>query len=100
MMNERSRVLRRQLPLLRPYIAPRDGIEAALAVIWSEALNTDCVGVEDEFSDLGGDSFDAENVLSMIEEKFAVRLRLSTLVSAPTIAALAREIERTRASLK
>ena len=94
-----SCVLRRQLPLLRPYIPPRNPVEEVLAEIWRTALNMDCVGVEDDYSDLGGDSFDATVIFAMIEEKFGVHVPLSTLIGAPTIASLAREVERLRASL-
>src|ERR1700692_4350595 len=55
MSNEGSSVLRHQLSLPRPYIAPRNSSEEVLAQIWCRALNMDCVGVEDEFTDLGGD---------------------------------------------
>jgi acyl carrier protein len=100
MANADSRVLRHQLSLPRPYIAPRDQIEAALAEIWCAVLNTDCVGIEDELIDLGGDSFDAEVIMTIIEQEFGVHLSLSTLASAPTIAELAREVQRMRANLK
>jgi acyl carrier protein len=92
MANHSSHILRNQLPLPQPYVAPRNVLEEALAEIWCAALNTDCVGVEDEFIDLGGDSFAAVVILAMIEEKFGVPVPLSTLVEAPTVAALAREI--------
>ena len=38
------------------YVAPRTPLEAALAEIWSEILDLDEVGVNDNFFDLGGDS--------------------------------------------
>jgi acyl carrier protein len=91
--------MRRQLPLPRPYIAPRNLVEEVLAEIWRAALNMDCVGVEDDITDLGGDSFDATVIFAMIEEKFGVHVPVSTLIGAPTIASLAREVERVRASL-
>lgn len=91
-----SPVLRHQLPLPRPYLAPRSPIEEALAEIWREALNMDCVGIEDDFTDLGGDSFDAGVIFAMIEAKLGVRVPLSRLLDAPTVAALAREVARAR----
>jgi acyl carrier protein len=89
-----SRVLRSQLSLPHPYLAPRDAVEETIAAIWIDILNMDCVGIEDEFSDLGGDSFDATVVLAEVERRLEVHLPLSTLVDAVTVAALAREVAR------
>ena len=38
------------------YIAPRDERESMLCQIWQEVLNVPCVGIEDDFFRLGGDS--------------------------------------------
>jgi len=86
-------VLREQLPLPRPYVAPRSPTERTLAAIWCEVLTMDRVGIEDAYTDLGGDSFLASLVFSMIQERFAISLPLSILVSAPTIAELAARID-------
>jgi acyl carrier protein len=89
-----SRVARAWLALPRPYVAPRNPTETRLAAIWADALTLDCVGVDDDFADLGGDSFDAERVLTMVEAEFAVRAPLSMLIEATTVAGLAKAIER------
>jgi len=86
--------MRHHLLLPRPYTAPRNKIEETLEEIWRAALNIDCVGVEDDFTDLGGDSFDAEVIVTMIEEKLGVHTPLSTLARAPTVAALAEAVQR------
>ena len=100
MSNDGSRVLRQHLSLPHPYIAPRDAIEEGLVEIWRAALNIDAVGVEDDFIDLGGDSPDAEVIATMSEEKFGTHVSLSTLANTPTVATLARAIERLQSSLK
>jgi len=92
MANDGVRISRSQLSLPQSFIAPRDALEEALAEIWCLALNVDCVGAEDEFIDLGGDSFHAEVIAMMVEEKFGIHVPLSALVRAPTIAALAHEL--------
>jgi acyl carrier protein len=84
------------MTLPRPYSEPRDPIEAKLAAIWAKALNLDCVGVDDDFSDLGGDSFDAETVQTAIENEMGVRIPLSAMIETPTVALFAKLIERLR----
>jgi acyl carrier protein len=78
---------------------PRDPLEEKLAAIWAKVLNLDCVGVEDDFSDLGGDSFDATTVQLAIESEIGVRVPPSAMIDTPTVAMLAKEVERIRASL-
>ncbi len=90
---EQTLVLRQQLPLRRPYVAPRTPTEQRLAEIWRTALNMDVVGIEDSYYDLGGDSFLAAAIFGMIEESFQVAVPMATLVDALTIAELAPKID-------
>jgi acyl carrier protein len=90
---EQPLVRREQLPLPRPYVAPRTLTEQRLAEIWRSALSMDRVGMEDGYFDLGGDSFLAATIFRMIEERFRVVLPMAILVDAPTIAALAPKID-------
>lgn len=53
----------------------------------------DCVGVDDRYHDLGGDSFLATSLFSLIEEAFGVTIPMATLVEASTIRELARKID-------
>ena len=98
MTDDGSRVLRRHLALPQPYVAARTATEKRLAEIWCAVLNMDCVGIEDDYSDLGGDSYYATVMFALIEETFGVHLPMARLVAGPTIAALAREIERAQQS--
>jgi hypothetical protein len=86
-------VLREQLPLPRPYVAPRTPTERDLAAIWCEVLTMDRIGIEDAYTDLGGDSFLASLIFTMIQDRFANSLPLSILVTAPTIAELAARLD-------
>ena len=90
---EQSAVRREQFPLRCPYIAPRTPTERRLAEIWRIVLSMDRVGVEDSYHDLGGDSFLATTMFSMIEESFQITIPMATLVEASTIAALAQRID-------
>jgi acyl carrier protein len=90
---EQVLVRREQLPLPRPYLAPRTPTEQQLAEIWRTALSMDRVGVEDRYHDLGGDSFLATAIFRMMEETFRVVIPMSILANAPTIAELASKID-------
>jgi acyl carrier protein len=86
-------VPREQLLLPRPYVAPRTQAEQSLAEMWRTVLNMDSVGVEDDYYDLGGDSFHATIIFGMIEKTFRVRVPKAILADNPTIAELARKID-------
>ncbi len=86
-------VLRSQLPLPHPYVAPRTPTEQCLAEIWCSALTMDRIGIEDSYVDLGGDSLLATIIFEMIRESFGTLVPMATLATAPTIAALARKID-------
>jgi len=90
---ERPVVRREQLPLPRPYVAPRTPTEQQLAQIWRSVLSMDCVGVDDPYHDLGGDSFLATTIFSLIEETFLVTIPMATLVEAPTIRELGQKVD-------
>ncbi|HEX7807497.1 MAG TPA: alpha/beta fold hydrolase, partial [Thermoanaerobaculia bacterium] len=75
------------------YVAPRNEAEEKLAAIWSDVLHVPRVGVCDNFFELGGDSFLAVRLFLQIEQTFGRELPLVTLLSAPTLEALARAIE-------
>ena len=83
--------------LSEPFVAARNASEEILAAIWEELLALPEVGVRDDFFELGGDSLLATRVVSRIRDAFALELPLRRLFEAPTVSALAREIEKSRA---
>lgn len=83
----------------RPYVAPRDAVEATLAELWQEILGIERVGAADHFFDLGGHSLQAARLFARIEERLGVRLPLSVLLlEAPTVGQLASAVRRARAA--
>jgi acyl carrier protein len=93
-LSQEVKLIRRaQFPLRSPYLAPRTETETRLAEIWRVALGMDCVGVEDSYHDLGGDSVLAAVIFAEIEESFRIRIPMATLVEAPTVAELACAVE-------
>ncbi len=93
---------RRSLPipetqsLSNDYIAPKSLTEEILAQIWEQILKVERVGREDNFFELGGHSLLATQVMSRLRETFQVELPLRSLFTAPSIAALALEIEQSQ----
>jgi len=75
-------------------VAPRGPIEEAVAAIWREVLHSGAVSVHDSFFDLGGHSLLATQVISRVRSAFGIDLPLARLFEAPTVAGLARQIER------
>ncbi|MBW4556597.1 MAG: amino acid adenylation domain-containing protein [Trichormus sp. ATA11-4-KO1] len=69
-------------------------IENLLTGIWAEVLGINQIGVEQNFFELGGHSLIATRVISQIRQVFQVELPLSYLFAKPTIAGLAKEIEK------
>lgn len=89
-------ILRSDLGLEQDYAAPRSETEKRLAEIWRAALNLDEVGIDDSYFWLPGDSLIAARIFAEIERVFGVRLPMSTLVTAKSVALLAARIDRMR----
>jgi amino acid adenylation domain-containing protein len=71
-----------------PFAAPRTEVEETLAQIWKQVLRLDCVGVDDDFFDIGGDSLYATQVVIRVNRAFGVDLAVRAIFDAPTIASL------------
>ncbi|GEC88669.1 amino acid adenylation domain-containing protein [Brevibacillus brevis] len=78
------------------YTAPRNTTEELLALIWSDILRIDQIGVSDSFFDLGGHSLLATQVASRIREVFGQHLPLRDIFQCPTIESLAKRISELR----
>ena len=61
------------------YIAPRSAIESDIAAVWQEVLGIENVGVNDNFSDLGGHSLQAVQIHGKLRAKFGKNLLLFEL---------------------
>jgi amino acid adenylation domain-containing protein/thioester reductase-like protein len=92
-----GKIDRRALPIVsatRPNlgvetIAPRNPTEVKLAAIWSQILDIQEIGINDNFFDLGGNSLSIAYLLGRVENTFEVRVPISDLFANPTIAGLA-----------
>lgn len=78
----------------REYVAPGSPAEQTLAAMMADVLDVERVGAADDFFALGGDSLLAAELVARIRAAFdRPRFPLSTLVWAPTVEELARELE-------
>jgi acyl transferase domain-containing protein len=78
---------------LRPYVPPEDSLQARVAGIWADVIGVDRVGATDEFTELGGDSLVAVQVLASLQEAFELDLPPRLLLGRPTVASVAARIE-------
>lgn len=79
----------RQRDLTSQPVLPSNATESSLLAIWQQVLGIEGLGVEDDFFSLGGTSLLAARLFSDIAHQFKVRLRLTTILDAPTVKALA-----------
>jgi amino acid adenylation domain-containing protein len=89
-------------PQDRPRVPPRTHAEAAIARIWASILNLPAgeLSTQDSFFALGGNSLRAVQLLSRINDEFAVELDLRTLFTNPALGPLAAVLDGLRAELE
>ena len=75
-----SLIKRESLALSTPYVAPKDELEAQIAIAFAEVFALDHVGVNDEFFDLGGDSLLAEVLRTVLYERIGQSFEISSLL--------------------
>jgi len=78
---------------LGTFVAPSTPTEMALARIFAAALGTSSISSDDNFFELGGHSLLAVQVVSRIEDRFALSLPLATLFQAPTVTRLGHHLD-------
>jgi len=69
----------------RSIVPPRSDRERKLVEIWKSLLDTDVIGISDNFFDIGGTSLKAVSLMIEIEKSFGKTLPLSVLLTEPTI---------------
>jgi amino acid adenylation domain-containing protein len=83
----------------RPYVGPRNGMEAQLAEIWSEVLGREKVGVEDNIFEIGGDSLLIFRIAARARQA-GIPLSVRQFFQHKTIALLASALEESPAQPK
>lgn len=80
-------------PAAARFVAPRTETEKSLAALWSELLQVENIGVEDDFFDLGGKSLTAMRMVARIRDELGVDVQLRSLFEHPTVAGLAELVD-------
>ena len=80
------------------YVAPRTELERKMAEVWCEVLGVERVGIHDNFFALGGHSLLAVKLFTRLDRKLGVKIPLSALFQAATIAGLAELVDETSPS--
>src|SRR5205807_5081881 len=75
------------------FVAPGTTTERRVASVWSQVLDVEEVGINDNFFALGGHSLLAMQVMSRIRDELGVALTLRAIFDAPTVRELAEKIE-------
>ncbi|HEX3682181.1 MAG TPA: alpha/beta fold hydrolase, partial [Bryobacteraceae bacterium] len=78
----------------QPYEAPRDALEVELCRLWEEALGIPCIGIRQNFFELGGYSLMAVALVNKIRRRLSVNIPVAVMFEAPTIAELAPILRR------
>ena len=68
-------------------------VEETLAELWAQVLGLDYVGLNDNFSALGGDSILATQLISRVREAMHVEVSFRSFFETPTLTGMARSIE-------
>jgi amino acid adenylation domain-containing protein/non-ribosomal peptide synthase protein (TIGR01720 family) len=94
-LNNNGKLDRRALPRVeasdaqRDFVAPTQGLETQLALIWQDVLQVEQVGRNDNFFELGGHSLLVLQVISRVRQQLHLELSVSSLFSAANLAEFA-----------
>ena len=72
-----------------PLTAPRTALEERLLTLWQEVLQSDDVGIHDNFFGLGGASLNAARLITRLQEEFHDTFHVIAIFNAPTVAEFA-----------
>ncbi len=78
---------------VKPYVAPRNEVEANICSLMAAILNLERVGVMDDFFDMGGDSIRVTQLVTRLQETYKTELPLPHVFHNGTPEGLAKLIE-------
>ena len=78
------------------HTAPRTPVEEMLVGLWAQVLDRECVSIDDNFFQLGGESLLATQLISHIRQAMQVEVSFLRFLETPTVSGMARSIETAR----
>jgi amino acid adenylation domain-containing protein len=91
-----GRVAQARPELSSPHREPEAGLEAAVTRLWSDLLELDGIGADDDFFELGGHSLLGVEILGELRREYGVEIAPLTFYLDPTPSGLARAVGSTR----
>jgi amino acid adenylation domain-containing protein/FkbH-like protein len=88
----RSKAREARLKRRKPRVAPRTASEERMALIWSRVLGVEDIGVDEDFFDLGGNSFLSVRLVAETQEAFGADVPLAMLFQASTVERFVRAV--------
>jgi acyl carrier protein len=73
-------------------VVPATILEDQIASIWAEVLEIACIGRDDHFMDVGGDSILAAQIVAAVESRTGIRAGIMSLFEWPTVAEFSKVI--------
>lgn len=103
-LNSNGKINRKALPrpderptsFLQEHIAPFSDIQVKVERIWRAILNVERIGLHDDLFELGANSLSVGAFVNRIHREMDLTLNIRILFAAPTIEAIASEIEKIR----
>ncbi|MEM9164165.1 MAG: phosphopantetheine-binding protein, partial [Cyanobacteria bacterium P01_F01_bin.4] len=104
-LSANGKVDRRALPAhtlgaTTEYVAPTTPAEVTIVELWQTLLEIERIGVNDNFFEVGGNSLTAIQLLSQLQQAFAVEMTIAQLFGAMTPALQAQLVEQPNAASK
>nr|WP_275942082.1 non-ribosomal peptide synthetase [Nocardia cerradoensis] len=95
-LNASGKLDRRALPIpalaARPYREPVTGLQQSVAAAFADVLDTDRVGLDDDFFALGGTSLNAGRVVHQLRRVTGAEIRVQWFFLDPTVAGISARI--------
>lgn len=80
--------------LEQTYRAPQTDLQKTIALIWEQVLDISPIGIHDKFFELGGNSLQAAQVITYIQDKIGETIFIVAMFEYPTISEFAEMLEQ------
>lgn len=74
------------------YVAPENDVQQTIANAWEQVLHRKCIGIHDDFFEIGGHSLKIIEILVLLKPSYP-KLRINDFFVHPTVSSLAQRID-------